>query len=227
MSTNLNAASADTFNAHAITTPWGIDVSHDEGEIDWAKVKAAGATFAFIKASEGATIVDATFHRNWAAAKAQGIITGAYHFLRANNSVESQVNNFTSVYKQASPGDLPPSIDIEDPASWSRLSAVEAQALLFGFIEGITQRLALKNNPFIYLGLDTAQEVRANDPRLDNYVLWLAYYTKAARPKLPPPWKFWTFWQYTYTGRVDGVQGGVDIDRFNGQQDRLEALLIQ
>ena len=32
---------------------WVIDVSHHQGAIDWAKVRDAGVTFAFIKASEG------------------------------------------------------------------------------------------------------------------------------------------------------------------------------
>ena len=31
----------------------GIDVSHWQGAIDWAKVKAAGKTFVFAKATEG------------------------------------------------------------------------------------------------------------------------------------------------------------------------------
>jgi GH25 family lysozyme M1 (1,4-beta-N-acetylmuramidase) len=35
---------------------------------------------------------------------------------------------------------------------------------------------------------------------------------------------FWTFWQYTATGRVAGVTGNVDRNNFNGTRARLIAL---
>ena len=44
----------------------GLDVSAYEGDIDWAKVVAAGKSFAFVKATEGVTYVDPTFAKNWA-----------------------------------------------------------------------------------------------------------------------------------------------------------------
>ena len=60
----------------------GIDVSQFQGEINWAEVHAAGMAFAFIKATEGETLVDPTFETNWAQAKQQGLLRGAYHFYR-------------------------------------------------------------------------------------------------------------------------------------------------
>ncbi|MBC7859686.1 MAG: hypothetical protein H7Z39_13135, partial [Burkholderiaceae bacterium] len=37
----------------------------------------------------------------------------------------------------------------------------------------------------------------------------------------------WTFWQYSQSGSVAGVAGQVDLDRFNGDHDRFQALLIR
>lgn len=70
-------------------------------------------------------------------------------------------------------------------------------------------------------------DVLGSDARLKNHPLWVAHYTSAAKPRIPAPWSFWTFWQYTDRGRVAGIAGGVDINRFNGDRGRLEALLIQ
>src|SRR5262245_12494312 len=58
----------------------GIDVSHHQGAIDWAQVKASGQTFAFIKATEGADFRDKRFSENWRQARAEGLVTGAYHY---------------------------------------------------------------------------------------------------------------------------------------------------
>ena len=63
-------------------TVLGIDVSRWQGIINWAQVKADGFQFAIIKASEGGTFVDPDFASNWAAAKAAGLVRGAYCFTR-------------------------------------------------------------------------------------------------------------------------------------------------
>jgi GH25 family lysozyme M1 (1,4-beta-N-acetylmuramidase) len=75
----------------------GIDVSHHQGEVNWHAVAEAGISFAFAKATEGATFVDPQFLRNWALIKDAGIVRGAYHFFRPSKPAESQVTNFLTV----------------------------------------------------------------------------------------------------------------------------------
>ena len=48
----------------------GIDVSHYQGSIDWAKVKAAGIRFVYVKASQGADFTDPRLFANVAGAAA-------------------------------------------------------------------------------------------------------------------------------------------------------------
>jgi lysozyme len=55
----------------------GIDVSHHQGAIDWARVKGSGQAFAFIKATEGVDFRDTRFVENWRRARAEGLATGA------------------------------------------------------------------------------------------------------------------------------------------------------
>ncbi len=51
----------------------GIDVSHFQGEIDWDAVARSEMRFAFVKASEGNTMVDSRFQRNWTACQDAGL----------------------------------------------------------------------------------------------------------------------------------------------------------
>jgi len=43
--------------------------------------------------------------------------------------------------------------------------------------------------------------------------LWVAHYTTAAAPYMPVGWTSWLIWQYTSSGRVDGISGNVDMNR--------------
>src|SRR5690606_27434896 len=58
----------------------GVDVSKYQGDIDWPELRRHGASFAFIKATEGADHADVAFRRNWDGAANAGIPRGAYHF---------------------------------------------------------------------------------------------------------------------------------------------------
>jgi hypothetical protein len=49
----------------------------------------------------------------------------------------------------------------------------------------------------------------------------VAHYTSAPSPRVPAPWQFWTFWQYTDNGRIAGIAGPVDLNRFNGSPEQL------
>src|SRR5829696_202734 len=58
----------------------GIDVSHWQETMDWAKVAASGKVdFAIVKATEGKRYTDPRFFANVAGASANGIAVGMYH----------------------------------------------------------------------------------------------------------------------------------------------------
>ena len=61
----------------------GIDVSHFQGQIDWAQVVGAGIQFCYVKASDGIAFSDVRFQANYSGSKTAGLRTGAYHFFRA------------------------------------------------------------------------------------------------------------------------------------------------
>ena len=54
---------------------YGIDVSHHNGDVDWNLVSSDSRIgFAYIKATEGKTYVDPTFHKNLTEAKRNNIL---------------------------------------------------------------------------------------------------------------------------------------------------------
>lgn len=74
--------------------PFGPDVSHYQGHVDWAKVKAAGAGFGIAKATEGLTYTDNQFQVNWAGMRSAGLkVRGAYHFGRPGSDAAKQVGD--------------------------------------------------------------------------------------------------------------------------------------
>ncbi len=93
----------------------GIDVSHWQGTIDWAKVKTAGKRFAYMKASESTDFIDDHYATNRAQAKAQGIKVGAYHFARPSTTSGDAVAEANWFIKNAAPvsGELIPVLDLE------------------------------------------------------------------------------------------------------------------
>jgi lysozyme len=59
---------------------------------------------------------------------------------------------------------------------------------------------------------------------LPSYPLWIAHYTAKPQPNIPATWNNWVLWQFSEKGKVNGVKGSVDRDRFNGSLDDLRAL---
>jgi lysozyme len=201
----------------------GIDVSAYQENIDWQKVKAAGMEFAFIKATEGSTYVDPKFARNWAEAKKAGVPRGAYHFFRPRSSLKGQIDNFLRSVPKLEPGDLPPVLDLEVPEDWTLFSVSKRMELVLGWVQAVKEELGL--DPILYLSAYFPDDVLGNDGRLDDYPLWVAHYSRGTRPRVPKPWQFYTFWQYTDEGSVAGVSGPVDMNRFNGSIDQLRKFM--
>jgi lysozyme len=193
----------------------GIDVSAYQGNIDWPEVARHNVRFAFIKASEGATLRDPRFQRNWKAAHKAGILRGAYHYFQPNRDGQLQADLFTHMVP-IQPGDLPPVLDVEaanfhdvatmrrEVARWLRL--VEAH---YGV------------RPILYSNYGFYRRHLAG--HFDHYPLWLAHY-EVARPAMPR--SKWIIWQHSDEAYVPGIRGVVDFNVFQGSFSALQALRV-
>ena len=196
-------------------TVHGIDVSAYQGRIDWPTVARHNVRFAFIKASEGGTLRDARFARNWREARKAGVLCGAYHYFHPKRSGQLQADLFARTVPLR-PGDLPPVLDVEasnfhdvavmrrEVARWLRL--IEAH---YGV------------RPILYSNHSFYQRHLAG--HFDNYPLWLAHY-EVARPAMAR--NKWIIWQHSDEAYVPGIRGVVDFNVFQGNFKALQALRV-
>jgi lysozyme len=196
----------------------GIDISRWQGEIDWAKVKAAGTRFVYMKATEGGDHVDPTFQRNWEGARRAGVPRGAYHFVYWCRPAHEQAVWF----KQQIPNDpdaLPPVLDVEwnghsrtCPQKIDRELAREKIKLMLTELEQLTGK-----KPVIYTDITFHREVL--EGQFNNYPYWIR--STAALPETRYNNRTWSFWQFTTTGRVPGIRGDVDRNAFFGTESQF------
>jgi lysozyme len=202
----------------------GIDVSHHNGPVDWPSVARSQVRFAFAKATEGSSFVDPKFNLHWPGIRDAGLLRGAYHFGRPGADPEVQAAHFASVIGPLSWGELPPALDLEVMDGQSKRGVID-WTLAF-----VARAEALIGCPLIiYTGGLWRRELGGPDVQeLATRLLWTARYG-TAQPVVPPPWKRWSFWQFT-DGRsgsavaIPGVSGPCDCDWFDGGLPDLQAL---
>ena len=200
------------------TTTSGVDVSYHNGTIDWAQVKAAGNEFAFVRISDGTGFHDPQFATNWAGAKAAGLVRGIYQFFRPSQDVAAQADMVIAAVGTPVPGDLPPVIDVE---ATGNLSPASVAAKVRSWVDRV--KAATGIDPIVYTGKFFWRDEVGGPTSFAGNPLWIAQYTTLC-PDLTSPWNTWAFWQYSETGKVPGISGGIDLDRFNGTLDELRAL---
>jgi lysozyme len=200
----------------------GIDVSYAQGRIDWQRVKAMhedsiDISFAFIKATEGVLKVDPYFKRNWREAPKNGIVTGAYHFFRANRDGKWQARFFLQNVA-IEPGDLPPVVDVE---TLDNQTPDVLRDHLQEFLSYVHSKTHVK--PIIYTQLSFYADYLAG--YFNDNTLWIAHYN---HPELRIEQGInWRFWQHSETARVNGIGSHVDFDAFRGDSVEFNKLLVR
>lgn len=203
--------------------PRVVDISHHNTVRDLRQTAAAGIWGVIHKATQGRAYADPDYALRRQAAKAAGLLWGAYHF-NTGDVVRLQVDNFLT---KAQPDDRTLLVlDYEDnrPSQMNIEQAVEFLRLL----EEKTGRKAA-----IYSGNRVKETIGAlsHDERayLTSHRLWLCQY--GPTPRLPPGWASWWLWQYTGDGigpqphNVPGIvagNGGIDLNTYIGTREQLE-----
>jgi GH25 family lysozyme M1 (1,4-beta-N-acetylmuramidase) len=214
-----------TAAAAAVT---GIDVSGYQGSVDWAAVARSGVDFAYVKATEGTTYRNPKFAQQYVGSYDAGLIRGAYHFALPDRSSGAAQAGFFVDHGGGWSGDgktLPPVLDIEyNPYGATCYGKSKAQmvAWINDFAATVKQRTS--RDVVIYTTADWWNRCTGSSTAfVSTSPLWVANYG-ASSPALPSNWPVWTIWQYSSSGTVPGVSGNVDVNRFNGDQSRLQAL---
>lgn len=199
--------------------PRGIDVSKHQRTVNWSRVAEAGIRFAYARAIDDAAPGnrrDPFFDANYAGMSAAGILRGAYYFFRPQRDVAAAANLFVSIVGQVRPGDLPPVIDVEALPNLPAARMLDGIARWMDIVEGAFGRQVM-----IYTNPDTWVNRLQNSRRFSDHPLWIASLREV--PRVPSAFPTFTVHQHSFTGRVPGITGNVDLDRFNGSMDRLRA----
>lgn len=201
-----------------IFTP-GIDVSNNNGSIDWATVVRCGPQFAVIKATEGTYFVDGFFNQNWQQAAANGLVRGAYAFARPSSDTGAQDAQFflnTVLPQGLNVGDFLV-LDLEDTLV---SSTADLLAYALNWLQTVQAEVGFR--PLIYTGHWYSQpHDLEGSTALEQYGLWMADYTLT----IPAPiynWSFWAMWQYTSSGVMPGINHATDLNLFNGSLAQLK-----
>src|SRR3990167_208462 len=215
-----------------------IDVAYHEGLIDWPQVRPQ-VRGGIVKASDLYFMPvelkgrvwyfytsdpnkrwhqDPYFVRNW-----QGLdgkeIRGAYHFLRLNYenrpwdadaTIERQAQIFYDIVSAAGLRDTDYIVaDIEQsPAQISYLTVAQKRSRVRQFMDLCEAKFNRRLLAYTYHSW-WHTEVGNPDWSLD-YKLWIAHI--ASTPDIPKPWTSYWAHQFSWTGKISGIPGAVDLN---------------
>lgn len=218
---------------------YGIDISrhqHEKGRqrfaINWRKLRITSfgkrndigsqtfpVSFVYIKATEGITIRNRYFLSDYLHAHRHGLKVGAYHFFSVRTPAIEQAQHFLRTAK-IHHADLPPVLDVEP---------TDAQIQQIGGGEVLLQRIRIWMNiverrtgktPILYANQNFIIKYLKNAADIKKkYNIWIARYSQ-----YKPDVKL-VYWQLCQDGRVNGINGPVDINVFNGYQGQYEEFL--
>ncbi|MGM9637853.1 MAG: GH25 family lysozyme [Eubacteriales bacterium] len=187
---------------------YGIDVSFWKGSIDFTKLADQNIDFVILRA--GSTKgKDTYFEEHYEQAKAAGLKVGVYYYSYAMNMEEiAQDADWFLEYIAGKTFDLPVYLDIENISQEENLSRPLLTEMAIEFCERIADAgyypgIYANRNWFTnYLNFDTLSPV---------YELWIASWTKSGEPDGDYSENY-GMWQYSSSGKLDGVNGAVDMN---------------
>ena len=192
----------------------GFDVSEYQKTIDWEQTyhidESFELSFVFIRATAGKNKTDKFFKENWKAAKERQLIRGAYHYYRPNENSLEQAENFIKTVKLEK-GDLPPVLDIEKLPKSQSIDSLKVG--LRRWLKKVEKQYNVK--PIIYSGESYYTDFLRKE--FSEYPLWIANYN-FWRNDLESDWQIW---QFTEKAQIEGIEGMVDLNVFNGDKNKL------
>lgn len=191
----------------------GIDVSRHQGTIDWELVAQDGVEFAFIRVGyrgygTGKLVEDEYFEANIEGAIAAGIKVGVYFYSQAIDETEL-LEEADLVLNKIAPYqiDCPVVFDVEmvtgDDGRMNGISVEERTALTLLFCQTIENA---GYRPMIYHNTEMGV-MKLGLEALENYSKWFAAYSD----RFYYPYEY-AVWQYSQSGKVQGIKTDVDLN---------------
>lgn len=195
----------------------GIDVSFYQNDINWKKVKEDGMDFAIIRSSYGRSSEDSNFVTNVKNALNNKIkIEGIYHFSYALSATDA-IQEAEFAVKQAKKVGLSKDTIIFYDYEYDSLNYATNQGIFISAESIIEFTKAfcntVKNKGYkcgVYLNVDYYKTKYKNGFGLpDEAVIWIADWSSNPDKEIMTKA---SYHQYTSRGRVNGIDGEVDMD---------------
>ena len=200
----------------------GIDVSDNQGKIDWSQVAAAGVQFAILRSVRRSGKADYQFAANLAGCRKYIIPVAVYKYTYATTEAQAQ-EEARQVIALLQENNLAAGTmvwwDVEDRNTLQPLGRAKLTALIQvarTVIEAAGYRFG------IYVGLYVYSEGWFDFDQFAATPLWVARYynnynvmqfdTDPDQNRKPEVGRALWGWQYTSTGRVPGIKGDADLD---------------
>ena len=221
---------------------YGIDISkyqHIIGKkkypIQWSKLRITNLgnisrktvsgsisypiSFIYIKCTEGASLLNPYYRKDYRAAKAHGFRVGSYHFFSPRKPGLAQARKFMK-HALVRRGDFPPVLDLEPtPRQIKQMGGPNAMfAQVRAWLRYVERQTGTR--PILYISQMFVNRYLKYAPDLKrNYRVWIARYGEY-KPDIRL-----VLWQLCPDGRVSGIRGHVDINVFNGYRDAYQKFL--
>lgn len=190
-------------------TKIGIDVSRWQGDIDFNKVKEAGAEFVILRigveSKQGEEIgMDSKYKQNIKRAKDAGLEVGVYLYsIALTQDVARSHAEWVIKALDGEKLDLPIVFDWENFNKWNeyKLSFHDINSIANTFIETV-EKSGYKG--MLYSSKFYLENIWENK---NKYPVWLAHYTNKTNYEGK-----YDIWQMCNDGVIDGINGDVDID---------------
>lgn len=191
----------------------GVDVSSYQGDIDWQQVSDRGVSFAIIRAGgtyygSGELYEDDNLLKNIDGARAAGLRVGVYFFSQAIDEAEARREaSYVVTLLEGRKLDLPVFFDWERIGNdTARTDEVENETLTSCAVAFCEQIEASGYKAGVYVYNDTGY-YGYDLARLQNYMLW-----GVGIGSYPYFYYAHDVWQYSYSGRVPGINADCDLD---------------
>lgn len=206
----------------------GIDVSDNQGSIDWVKTKAAGVQFAILRSVRRSGKIDNQFDANFKGCRETKIPIAVYKYTYATDEFLAE-KEATQVIDLLSKYGLRCKVfwDVEDRAVLQGLGKDK----LTKCIKAAQKLIEEAGYEFcLYTGLYVYKESWFDFTQF-SCPLWIARYpsttvkTMESRPNdkyLPEVGRDIIGWQFSSNGRVDGISTAVDLDLLYINPEELE-----
>ena len=198
----------------------GIDVAKWNGVIDWKKVKEDGVQFAILKAINKQCKVEDSFSRNYAGALSVGLPIDVYNYSYATtvSKATSDAQAVLNAIKGKKVGTV--WLDVEDKIQ------MNLGMTLIDIINAYKYIIEKAGYCFgVYTGLSFYNTLIRPYHSFLDCKFWIARYPSGAvvdlnfepnESKKPNIIHALWGWQYTSSGKVNGISGNVDLDiRYN------------